>query len=177
MPEYKEFLSIDEIAKDYAIRRHRAVNHYYDSTHEYSFHLEMTINVAKRFIHLIPELDRKEVLGGCWVHDVIEDTRESFNNVKKETNKTIAEYAFACTNEKGKTRKERANKKYYDGIKCYKHASFIKLCDRIANVQFSKSISSSMFEMYKKEFEDFYTNLYDGRWEEMWDYLKELFEL
>ncbi len=177
MPEYKEFLSVDEKAKDYAIRRHREVNHHYDDVHPYAYHLQMTVDEAYHFLHLIPENDRLNVLGGCWVHDIIEDARESYNNVKKETNLDIAEYAYAVTNEKGRNRKERANKKYYDGINAFKHASFIKLCDRIANVQFSINEKSSMANMYKKEFDMFYKHLYDGRWEEMWDHLKILLSI
>jgi hypothetical protein len=100
MPEYREFLSIAEIAKDYAIRRHREVNHHYNALYPYAFHLQMTVDVANMFIHLIPEDDREDVIGGCWTHDIIEDARETYNNVLKTTNKTIAEYAYRCTNEK-----------------------------------------------------------------------------
>ena len=172
MPEYKEFLSIDEIAKDYAIRRHNEVNHRYDVGHPYSVHLIMSVEVGKKFIHLIPEKDIPETFGGIWVHDIIEDARETYNNVKRATNEVIAEYAFALTNEKGKTRKERANKKYYEGIKLYKHATFIKLCDRIVNMTFARDHKSSMYDMYLREFDNFYKNLYDGRFEAMWNYLK-----
>lgn len=174
MPEYVEFLSIEEIAKDYAIRRHREVNHHYNALYPYAFHLQMTAEIAQKFIHLIPKEDRPDVIGGCWTHDIIEDARETYSNVKQNTNEVIAEYAYACCNEKGKTRGERANKKYYDEIKAYKHASFIKLCDRIANVTFSINEKSSMYNMYKKEFDNFYENLYDGRFDEMWNYLKQL---
>lgn len=176
MPEYKEYLAIDEIAKDYAIRRHREVNHHYDALHSYAFHLQMAVDAALKFIHLIPESEREEVIAGCWVHDIIEDARETYNNVKQATNETVAEYAYALTNEKGKNRKERANKKYYDGIKAYKHATFIKLCDRIANVTFSKENSYSRFNMYKKEHKEFKHMLYDGRYDEMWNYLKKLYD-
>jgi len=174
MPEYREFLSIDEVAKDYAIRRHREVNHNYDSIHNYAFHLTMVVDVAKKYINLIPESDQADVLGGCWTHDIIEDARETYNNVMKATNQVIAEYAYRCTNEKGRTRKERANDKYYQGIKEYKHCTFIKLCDRIANVSFAKENGSSMLDMYRKEFDYFYNQLYTGRYQEMWDHLKEL---
>lgn len=177
MPEYREFLSVEEIAKDYAIRRHREVNHHYNALYPYAFHLQMTVESAGKFIHLIPEKDRADVIGGCWVHDIIEDARETFNNVKKATNETIAEYAYACCNEKGKIRKARANKKYYDGLKAYKHASFVKLADRIANVTFSINEKSSMINMYRDEFDDFYEKLYDGRFEKMWDHLKKLLSL
>jgi len=174
MPEYKEFLSVEEIAKDYAIRRHREVNHHYNALYPYAFHLQMTVEVANQFIELIPTEDRPDVIGGCWVHDIIEDARETYNNVKHATNETIAEYAYALCNEKGKTRKDRANEKYYQGIIRYKHASFIKLCDRIANVKFSINERSSMINMYRDEFDDFYGKLYDGRFQEMWEHLKKL---
>jgi len=174
MPEYIEFLSIEEIAKDYAIRRHRDVNHYYDAIHSYVFHLQMTVDAAIKYIYLIPVEDRSNVLAGCWVHDIIEDARETYNNVKKATNEIVANYAYAVTNEKGKTRKERANKKYYIGIKNYKHSSYIKLADRIANVTFSVESKSSQFSMYQKEFDNFYSNLYDGRFDDMWDELRKL---
>jgi len=177
MPEYREYLSVDEVAKDYAIRRHAEVNHRYDAIHTYAFHLTMVVDIAKIFIRLIPEKDRADVYGGCWVHDIIEDARETFANVKRATNDVIAEYAFRCTNEKGRTRKERANKKYYAGIKEYKHTTFIKLCDRIANVTFARQNGSSMLEMYRNEHANFKVCLYDGRFEEMWQYLENLFDV
>lgn len=174
MPEYKEFLSIEEIAKDYAIRRHREVNHHYNALYPYAFHLQMTVEIANQFIHLIPEEDRPNVIGGCWTHDIIEDARETYNNVKIATNEVIAEYAYRCTTGKGRTRRERADKIYYQGISEYKHCTFIKLSDRIANVTFSITEKSSMANMYKKEYPFFYENLYDERFQEMWDHLNKL---
>jgi hypothetical protein len=170
MPEYREFLSVDEVAKDYAIRRHAEVNHRYDAIHTYAFHLTMVNDIADKFIHLIPEEGRADVKGGCWVHDIIEDARETFNNVKKATNEVIAEYAYRCTNEKGRTRNDRANDMYYTGIKQYKYTTFIKLCDRIANVTFAMNNKSSMLDMYRKEYKSF-SVLRDGRFEEMWKHL------
>ena len=63
------------------------------------------------------------------------------------------------SNEKGKNRKERANDKYYAGIRATKGAVFVKLCDRIANVQYSKMTKSRQYEMYKKENADFVKQL------------------
>lgn len=177
MPEYREYLAIDEVAKDYAIRRHAEVNHRYDAIHTYAFHLTMVAEVADKFIHLIPEEARADVKGGCWVHDIIEDARETYNNVKKATNEIIAEYAYRCTNEKGRTRKDRANEKYYECIRTYKYTTFIKLCDRIANVSFAKESKSSMLDMYCKEYKNFKNQLYDRRFKEMWDYLEKLLKL
>ena len=47
------------------------------------------------------------------------------------------EIAYALTNEKGRTRAERANEKYYEGIRSTKYAPMVKYADRIANLRFS----------------------------------------
>ena len=115
----------------------------------------------------------------CWGHDLIEDTRVSYNDVKDHLGQEAADIIYALTNEKGKNRKERANDKYYEGIRNTKGAVFVKLCDRIANVQYSKMTGSRMFEMYKKENESF--ELMIGRYtanqdlEPMFQYLINLF--
>ena len=83
------------------------------------------------------------------------------------------------TNEKGKNRKERANDKYYEGIRNTPGAVFVKLCDRIANVQYSKMTGSRMFDKYREENDNFVIKLgfYDNhRYVEMFNYLNQLFE-
>jgi hypothetical protein len=99
--------------------------------------------------------------------------------VKNHLGQEAADIIYALTNEKGKNRKERANDKYYEGIRNTPGAVFVKLCDRIANVQYSKMTGSRMFEMYKKENINFMVSL--GRqvgndYEEMYQYLIKLFE-
>jgi len=115
-----------------------------------------------------------------WGHDLIEDCRVSYNDVKEQLGQEAADIIYAVTNEKGKNRKERANDKYYEGIRNTPGAVFVKLCDRIANVQYSKMTKSRMFEMYKKENDDFivrlgyvYSNTHP--YFEMFNYLTNLF--
>jgi len=124
---------------------------------------------------------RTACLRAAWGHDLIEDTRVSYNDVKEQLGQEAADIIYAVTNEKGKNRKERANEKYYEGIRNTPGAVFVKLCDRIANVQYSKMTGSRMFEMYKKENDSFIvmmgiddndTHPYD----DMIDYLIGLFE-
>jgi (p)ppGpp synthase/HD superfamily hydrolase len=162
-------------AKNYAIEKHQATGHKYDD-HNYDFHLNMVFEVGQKFLHLIEEDEQKNVLAACWLHDIIEDARESYNDVKKETNETVANLVYALTNEKGRTRQERANDKYYKGILDTKNASFIKFCDRIANVTYSKSIGSRMFEKYKSENSNFTSKIYTKNCNEIANYLKDLFE-
>jgi (p)ppGpp synthase/HD superfamily hydrolase len=122
---------------------------------------------------------RDACMNSTWGHDLIEDCRVSYNDVKQHLGQEAADIVYAVTNDKGKNRKERAGERYYLGIRNTPGAVFVKLCDRIANVQYSKMTKSRMFEMYKKENIDFMVSL--GRqvgnpYEEMFQYLINLFE-
>jgi hypothetical protein len=182
--------NIIEISKKFAIDSHNSINQKYDGKPYGETHLQFAVNVGVKFIHLIPKKDRYNVIGGIWSHDLIEDVSSlTFNDVKNATNETVAELAYACTNEKGRTRAERANKKYYRCIKRTKYAKFVKLCDRIANVKYSLDTNSRMFKMYQKEQKHFQKSLRDNifdkfykifhsqkesDYQEMFDYLNEL---
>jgi len=135
--------------------QHRSTNHFYDGYIPYEFHLNMVAKVAMDYQHLIAQNDRTSVILAAYGHDLIEDTRINYNDVKEVLGEIAADIIYAVTNEKGKTRKERANYKYYEGIRKTPYAIFVKLCDRIANVQYSKMTCSKMFDMYKKENDKF----------------------
>lgn len=167
-------MKVSEKAKKWASEVHASVNHTYNDK-PYAFHLKMVADAAERFIHLIPSSDREAVLAACWAHDTIEDCRVTYNDVKQELGYQVAELVYAVTNEKGKNRKERANEKYYSGIRNTKHATFVKICDRIANVEYSVKTNSSMMKAYKKEYANFFDSLYASpQYGEMWEYLSEL---
>ncbi len=168
-------MTLLEKTKTYAIRKHKDVNQKYD-TYDYDFHLNMVYETAQQFISNVASEDRESVLAACWVHDIIEDARETYNDVKKATNETIAELAYALSNEKGRSRAERANDKYYEGIRHTKNASFIKFCDRIANVSHAKKTGSRMLAIYKKENKAFVAKILVPGCEEIAAYLQKILE-
>ena len=159
------------LIKFYAVGCHQEVNHLYDKK-PYVVHLECVVNIANRFIHLIPDCDRNDVLAACWCHDLIEDCRQSYNDVKGLTNKRVADLVFAVTTEKGKNRKQRANYRYYRGIRNTPYATFVKLCDRIANYEYSLKNKSRMADTYQKEMSEFIEKLYTEQYTEMFDRLQ-----
>jgi (p)ppGpp synthase/HD superfamily hydrolase len=150
---------------EWIFEQHESTNHMYDTYLPYSFHLRMVHTAAQRHIGLVPDLNdgkesfRDAVLLAAFGHDLIEDTRVSYNDVKSQLGLYAADIIYACSNEKGKTRAERANDSYYEGIRNTPGATFVKLCDRIANVQYSKMTQSRMFEMYSKENTNFVEKL------------------
>ena len=108
-------------------------------------------------------------------HDLIEDTRQTYNDVKKVCGDKVAEITFALTNEKGRTRKDRANDKYYEDIRNTPFATFVKVCDRLANAYYSKiTPTSTMLSAYRKEEENFKKALYKEELKEMFDELHEI---
>lgn len=162
---------------EYAISCHMNTNHLYDGK-PYVLHQLMVVGSAYKFIDCIPELVHNEIYAACWLHDVMEDCRQTYNDVALVAGKEVAEIVYAVTNEKGRSRKERANEKYYEGIKNTAWATFVKLCDRIANVEYSKNNKSRMFEMYKKEQTEFIAYLSPpGYYKPLVSYLDQLLNL
>lgn len=156
--------SIIEIAKYYAIKQHSNTNHLYGEE-PYSVHLNMVYYFADKYKDLIES--NQNILASAYTHDLIEDCRVTYNDVKEYLNTEIADITYALTNEKGKTRDERANSKYYEGIIEVPGARFIKICDRLANATYSKEQGSRMLSKYKSEMPYFRMKLYHDDYSEM----------
>ncbi len=175
----KTFVESSELQEfiKYAIGAHAGTNHFYDDYLPYEFHLRMVVKNGKDYLYLLEETLWENVIKGLWGHDLIEDARENYNGVKKRSNTWVAEVIRACTNyTRGRDRNERMPDFVYDEIRATPGALFVKLCDRMANVQYSKMTGSSMFQRYKKEHEHFKKMLYTpGVLEPMWEYLELLF--
>lgn len=147
---------------------HDDVHHTYDG-HPYSYHLSMVADAAMRYGHDVieNESDVLPVMFAAFFHDSIEDARMTYNDVTREAEKymsreqayTAAEIVFAVTNDKGRTRAERAGEKYYAGIRETPFAPFIKLCDRHANMTYSfhgaNETNSHMHRVYESEWPHF----------------------
>ena len=92
-------------------------------------------------------------------------------NLIKATNEKVGNIAYALTNEKGRTRAERANAKYYRGIRKEEYADLDKICDRLANVKHSYENykidplkAGSMFDKYHAENPKFIWGLIKPEW-------------
>jgi hypothetical protein len=131
-----------------AHRLHESVNQFYDGDKPYGYHLDMVAKEVYAYGHLVlvGEADLLPLFMGAWFHDSIEDARVSYNDVKKIALKfgltqeqafMASEIVYALTNEKGRNRKERAGKRYYEGIRNTPYAPFVKMCDRMANIRYS----------------------------------------
>jgi (p)ppGpp synthase/HD superfamily hydrolase len=145
----------------------------YNDEVPYTVHLEQVVQTLDRFGIRDPSM-----VCAAWLHDVIEDTGRSYNDIRTRFGEDVAEIVFAVTSELGRNRKER-NIKTYPKIRASTKALVVKLADRIANVNYGL-ISGGKTDMYAKEFEDFFTSLNtpetfsDPTVSSMWKYLANL---
>jgi hypothetical protein len=148
---------------------HQSVNQTYGPDLPYGFHLDMVADSVREFGHLVCacENDLFPMFFEAYYHDAIEDARQTYNDIMHRARMVMTEeqalmateIVYALTNEKGRDRAERANEKYYKGIRQTPYAPFLKLCDRMANVSFSCSPMSGrsdsdhdrMKKVYKSE--------------------------
>jgi (p)ppGpp synthase/HD superfamily hydrolase len=155
-------------------------NQKYNKTLPYSFHLEMVEAQALKFKHLIPadESYYTNVWIGIWGHDSIEDARITYNDIVQLFGIDAAEIIYLCTENKGRNRAERKNDVWYNQLQKNDLAVFVKLCDIMANVNFSLLTNSSMYNKYKAEYnQKIKPLLYTKGYKEMFDYLDKLFTL
>lgn len=163
---------------------HARVNQLYDRTLPYGFHLRLTASYVSRYGFLVAH-DEADVLilyAAAYLHDTIEDTRMSYHDLTKFIHRfntesqvlplpcrqriesEVPDIVYALTNEKGRNREERANASYYKGIRETRFASFVKMCDRLANIRYSTLFvfTNRMLEIYRKEHPAFIRAIENG---------------
>jgi hypothetical protein len=153
---------------------HQSVHQVYGDHLPYGFHLDSVVENISRYGHLVctQEDDVVPLFFGGYFHDSIEDARQTYNDVMRHARRWMTEeqalmateIVYALTNDKGRTRAERAGEKYYAGIRQTPYAPFVKLCDRTANVTYSCSADNDgdnnrMREVYKGEMPHFLSSL------------------
>lgn len=155
-------LNITDISQRWAIELHSGTNHRYGNNEPYVVHLRMVVNMVILYYKasLIPNKHLDLLISAAWLHDVIEDCRVSYNDVKQKVGSDVADLVYALTNLRGKNRAERAGDEYYKGIRDIKYASFLKACDRLANYSYSIQTKSRMTKMYEKEMKHFFDVLH-----------------
>lgn len=155
--------------RDAAFALHASVGQTYSGQLPYSYHLGMVADAAMKYGAEVvtDEQDILPVIFGAYYHDSIEDARLTYNDLMKVAKQFMteaqaymaAEVVYALTNDKGRTRAERAGEHYYAGIRATPYAPFVKLCDRLANMTHSFTASDGgnhrMRTVYQQEWEHF----------------------
>lgn len=151
----------------------------YADIHPYVIHLFDVMMVLIEF-----GVDTPDILTAALLHDVIEDTPCNYHDVKEHFGQGIAEIVYAVTDELGKNRRER-KKKTMPKLNGFTEAQLVKIADWISNVRQCYRNSHKMYQMYKKDYEEFSkfkeqvpaAGLYEENLKHMWDELDNLLSM
>ena len=121
-------------------------------------------------------------LAACWLHDTVEDTPVTLDEIASSCGRDVARLVWAVTDEPGESRRERKEKTLEKTRRCGPAAVLLKLLDRRANVSVSartrRDDTSRKLTMYRAEHNDFRSSLYDSNdqfdsiWNEIESYLR-----
>jgi (p)ppGpp synthase/HD superfamily hydrolase len=131
-------------AREFALKAHGDQKY---GEHPYIFHLDAVVNILDRYA---PDV---RIIG--YLHDVLEDTKKTEDDIKKEFGEFIAKCVYFVTDESGHNRQIRKIKTYKK-LKFipaeYEKALIVKAADRLTNIE-SCIIEGriSLLKMYMKE--------------------------
>lgn len=157
-------------AKEFAIEAHG------DQTYgpfPYRHHLEAVARNAERFGF------PPEGVAAAWLHDTVEDTEVTREEVEAAFGPVVAALVEGVTNEPGKNRRERKERTMPKTKAAGKAAVGLKLADRIANVAACHRPNDpknvSMLKCYRREMPAFRAGLETpGEWPDLWGRLTAL---
>lgn len=124
---------------------------YGDNNESYIKHLDMVY----RWLLMHPRVlklnnDFGNVCMAAYTHDLIEDAQQTYNDIKKISNKEVADITLAVTDVHEKNRMLRFLATAPKTLNDYR-ALILKLCDIAANASYGKLQQSSMYKKYQKE--------------------------
>ena len=90
--------SPEDRAQEFAVKRHGGQR--YDKDKPYAHHLEAVRDVLVRF-----GVTDEDLLAAAWLHDVVEDTSTSAQQVSERFGDRVGALVLAVTNEPGKNRR------------------------------------------------------------------------
>ncbi len=144
---YVDWLKLEVEAREFAARAHRGQKY---GSKPYTFHLSAVRDVVEDF-------GLRGPLGvAAWLHDVVEDTSVTREEVAERFTTVVADLVWAVTGVGG-SRSERVKDAYAKVVAHSRSApasasaAKLKLADRIANAEQSREDNPRVYAMYLKE--------------------------
>lgn len=133
-------------ARNFAINAHKDQMY---GNHPYVYHLDMTFSFVSNDGRIEGIL--------AYLHDILEDTDISYNDIEKRFGSIVADSVLLLTDEPGINRKERKRKTNEKLSKSSNLSALkVKAADRLANTTQSVIENNlSKIKMYLKEYDDF----------------------
>lgn len=159
---------------DQAQREHEARNFAQQHHANQQYGNQPYITHLEQVRAVLTDVDYDSPFGvAAWLHDTIEDTGVTREQIATRFGNEVAALVWAVTGE-GATRHER-NESAYVKIRAYPPAAILKLADRIANVEASRTRPDKL-QMYQHEHTTFTEALHGLGDDRMWRRLSDALE-
>lgn len=149
---------IEKKAKQFAYEAHKGMKRKGKDT-PFIYHLKL-VN-----LYLESLTDDEEILAAGWLHDVIEDTPITLEELKKEFNRTVCRYVELETEDKSLSWKDRKLKQINELKENNSKVILISFADKMANL-------TEMDSDYQLEKEKLWKRFNRGKDEQHWYYLE-----
>lgn len=111
-------------------------------------------------VHNLYPNPTQEAIAACWLHDIVEDTDTTREDIQREFGYGVALIVWAVTDGKEETRAQRKRGVYNKIRKAGTDAAIVKTADRMANIQYSfVTKNTEKLKMYCKEDSEFRANV------------------
>ena len=149
---------IEKKAKQFAYEAHKGMKRKGKDT-PFTYHLELVNKILKTLT------TDDEILAAGWLHDVIEDTPITLDELKKEFNSKICYYVDLETEDKSLPWKDRKLKQIEELRQNNFEVALIAYADKMANM-------TEMFDDYKIIKDELWKRFNRGKDEQHWYYLE-----
>jgi len=148
----------EEQAKQFAYKAHKGMKRKGKEL-PFTYHLELVNKILKTLT------DDDNILAAGWLHDVIEDTPITLEELKKEFNDELCYYVELETEDKSLSWKERKLKQIQELKENKSEVVLIAYSDKIANL-------TEMANDYKLIKDELWNRFNRGKEEQYWYYLE-----
>lgn len=143
-------MTIEKI-RNYAKQCYDDANCKYDGNN-YFVHIQMVYDIVETHKDIFKfKEDIDNTLGASITHDLLEDTKESFNDITRVCGIDVANITLAVTDVPADNRLMKHLLTMHKTVKDYR-AIILKMCDILANATYSKTNGSSMYKKYVAEY-------------------------
>jgi (p)ppGpp synthase/HD superfamily hydrolase len=138
----------------------------------YFDHLQMVVNLVRIYSSLVPKDDLEDVICAAYLHDILEDTLCTQDEILRALNPRILLLVKLLT-KNGSDPESYFNQVSQDDL-----AIFVKVCDRFANIACCiRDDNDDKIAKYKEQNPIFYRILLRENYRYLFDQIKEFFEL
>jgi len=130
-------------------------------------HILKVVEIAYKYLDMcgIPKEEQEKIVCAAAMHDMLEDTTYTYDQMRRDFGIRIADIVLACTDDDTlPTRKEKKADVYRRLVRVGPAAIYVKLCDRLANVS-----AGGKNDMYRKEHTAFRDACYLTEHKVLWD--------